>query len=429
MASKEKKGRISGWLHGKERREDYAHGGIPENRFGLFWALFKGKLGRLVLANFLIVISLIPLVLVIYLRNVVVGTQGMNAVFGSGLGVGYPIIPDISGQAEYLVYRIDLIFYALMIPAAAFAALGISGGAYVMRNYIRTQGFFALKDFLQGIKRSYWCVWEALLIFTTVLFLARLGGNYADYAIATGADAAGFITLKVFAYLFVALMIPVCLWMISLGAAYRHNPWSLFRNALAMTVGTFPQSVLFAALASWPVFLTIFTSGFFQIFGMFLLVFIAFSYFLLVWTSFTQWAFDKFVETELSVATGKDAAGSEQGTAQNGKSNKKKREEPKTVLVARKRSALLSRPVQPMEDGLEIYELPQTFSREDLCKSEASKAAVAEGVKAYEDAHKNDARYVDYNREFDERERAFEELGDKNKKKKAPHRPKMLNKR
>lgn len=428
MASNEHKGLIARCLDGKARTEDYSRGGRPENRFGLFWSLFKSKFGKLVLANLTMVLTLIPLVLVVYFRNTMVGAQGMSAIFGSGLGVGYPVVPDITGQAELLVYRIDLFFYAMMIPASAIAALGIAGGGYLIRNLIWTQGVFAMKDFLRGIKRSFWCVLEALLIFSTVLFLARLAGNYADYEITMGNQVSAFIALKVFAYLFVALIIPVCLWMISLGIGYKHGPFSLFRNAVVMAVGTFPQTILFAALATWPFFLAVFVTGFFQIIGLFLLTFFGVSYCLLVWLDYTQWGFDKFVDSDAGVAAGAVPNVAANNGKQKAIAKKKSKQEPKRVVVVHRRSKLLSRPVQPMDEAAPVYELPQVFSREDLAKLSESKANISGGAIEYEKEHRGDARYVEYNKQFDERERAFEQSGDK-KKKKAAKRPKMLNQR
>lgn len=429
MVSKAKKGVVARLVEGKERGEDYARESIPENRLSAFWGLFRGKFGRLILANLFMLVTLVPLVLLVYFRGVQVGVQGTSALFGSGLGVGYPVIPDITGHAEHIIFQIDLFFYGLMIPAAAIAALGVAGGAYVIHNYVYTQKVFAMRDFFRGIKRSYWSVLEALLIFAVVLFLARLAGNYADYAIVMGGNAAGFITLKVFAYLFVALFLLVCLWMISLGVSYRLGPWALFRNAVVMTVGTFPQTVLFAALAAWPVFLVIFTEGLVLLIGLFLFMFMSISYFLLVWMSYSQWAFDKYLIPDTGIVTGSVSEKDKQGVPRKKKRTRdeKAEKESERKLVVLKRSRLMSRPIQPIEDGFELYSLSESFSRDDLVKLQKSKTALFEGVKAYEEAHKNDERYVSYNKQFDERERAFEEQDGKKKKKKRVRRPKMLN--
>ena len=51
MADREKKGLIARWLEGKERSEDYARSTLPTNRWALFWDIFKGRFGKLVLLS------------------------------------------------------------------------------------------------------------------------------------------------------------------------------------------------------------------------------------------------------------------------------------------------------------------------------------------------------------------------------------------
>ena len=100
-------------------------------------------------------------------------------------------------------------------------------------------------------------------------------------------------------------------------------------------------------------------------------------------------------------------------------------------IVAQGKSKLVCRPIKPIDDDLEVYQLPESFSREDLAKLRESKEAIEEDTRVYEEEHKDDERYVEYNRQFEERERALqeEEEGSKKKKKKKPTPPKMLNKR
>ena len=97
-------------------------------------------------------------------------------------------------------------------------------------------------------------------------------------------------------------------------------------------------------------------------------------------------------------------------------------------IVAQGKSKLVCRPIKPIDDDLEVYQLPDSFSRDDLQKLRESKNAIEEDSKAFEEEHKDDERYVEYNRLFEETERALQDEGGKNKKKKAPRPPKMLNK-
>ena len=438
MADREKKGLIARWLEGKERSEDYARSTLPTSRWALFWDILKGRFGKLVLINLLMVVTLLPLAAVIVWRILALGAQGMMGPYGAGLGVGYPAIPELVGYAEMTVFQADLLFFALFIPAGAIAALGISGGGYIIRNLIWTEGIFVANDFLRGIRRNYWNVLEAVLILTVLLFIARTMGNLADWLVALGAQGAGWlIASKVIGYIFVAFSVLLFFWMISLGISYKQGPWALFRNAVVMTIGTFPQTVFFAALATWPIFLAMFAGGFFGIIGILILLLFGVSYMLLVWLDYSQWAFDRFINPGIGVATGrglynkdkpKDTVGSAGAAMQDSAAMREYRR----LIVAQGKSKLVCRPIKPIDDDLEVYQLPDSFSREDLAKLRESKAAIEEDTRAYEEEHKDDERYVEYNRQFEERERALreeEEGGGKKKKKKKPQPPKMLNKR
>jgi hypothetical protein len=86
----------------------------------------------------------------------------------------------------------------------------------------------------------------------------------------------------------------------------------------------------------------------------------------------------------------------------------------------------VARPIKPIDDSMQLYELPQTFTREDLKRLRESKQTIAEDTEQYAEEHKNDLRYVEYNKQFDERERALQEEDSKNKKKRAKKPPRIL---
>ena len=433
MAKGERKGFVARWLEGKERSEEYARSTLPTSRWGLFWDILKGRFGRMVITNLLVFVTFLPLIAILVWRWLIVGTQGFSGPFGGGLGAGFPAIPNIAGAAEEMTFSTDLLFYGLLIPAMAIAGLGISGGMYIVRNMIWTEGIFVANDFVRGIKRNFWNVLEAVLIFSVILFTARTMGNLADWLVARGVSNAGWlIASKIIGYIFVAISALVCLWMISLGVNYKQGPWQLFRNAVVMMFGTFPQTVFFAALALWPIFLALFTAGIFLIIALVLIVFIALSYAMLVWMDYSQWAFDKFINPNMGIATGrglydKNKAG---GAAQksDGNMDSAALREYKRQIVAMGKSKLVCRPIKPLDDDLEIYQLPESFSREDLQKLKESKQKVVDDVDAYEEEHRDDEQYIEYNKQFEEQEKAIREE-DEGKKKKKIKRPEMLNKK
>lgn len=434
MADREHKGLVARWLEGKERSEDYARSTLPSNRWQLFWDIMKGRFGRLMLVNLLTLITFIPLILVIFWRYMVLMAQDVMGPFGSGLGVGYPVIPDIVGtpmMAEWIAVQNDLFFFSLFIVGGLIAAVGISGGMYIIRNLIWTEGIFVANDFVRGIRRNFWNVAEAVFLFTLTLFVAQTMGNLADWLIAMDTAPGWMLASKIIGYVLVVLMGLISLWMISLGVNYKQGPWALFRNAAVMAVGTFPQTVFFAVLAFIPIALMLTGVGFLIAIGMIVMLLFGLSYMMLVWMDYSQWAFDKFVNPNIGVKTGRglysrDPKEDKAGPASEGESSAAVREY-RRMILAQGKSKLVSRPIKPLDDGLEVYQLPESFSRDDLRRLKESKEAIDEDVKAYVEEHKDDEQYVEYNRQFEELERA---LGDEDKKKKKLKKaPKMLNKR
>ena len=442
MADRERKGLVARWLEGKERDEDYARSTLPTSRWALFWDILKGRYGKLFLINLLMLLTLAPVFVILIMRTLMVYSQGITGPFGTSIGVGYPIVPDITGASQNIVLQVDVFFFALLIPASFIAAIGISGGMYIIRNLIWTEGIFVANDFVRGIKRNYFNVLEALLIFTVVLFLARVTGDLSDYFVAIGAPGSGWLVAsKVVGYILVALFIPICLWMISLGVNYKQGPWALFRNAVIMTIGTFPQTIFFAALSLWPFFLLFFTGMNVMILfviAILVMILLGVSYSLLVWMDYSQWAFDKFINPNMGIAVGRGLYNKNKPTGEAGAKaassasvDSEAMREYRRMIVAQGKSKLVCRPIKPIDDGEEIYQLPESFSRDDLKKLRESKDTLEENVRAYEEEHKNDERYVEYNKQFEERERALkeEEAGEKPKKKKQVKPPKMLNKK
>lgn len=435
----EHKGLVARWLEGKERSEDYARSTLPTNRWSLFWDILKGRYGKLMLVNLIVLVTFLPVIALFIWRSLLVSMQGATGPYGSGLGVGYPVVPDIIGAAEMSLLNIDFFFYLLLIPAAAIAALGISGGMYVIRNMIWTEGVFVANDFWRGVKRNYFNVLEAALFFTLLLFFVGWASDLSSLYRAVGASYSWLLTTaQVVGYILLILSIFVCMWMVTLGVNYKQGFWALIRNAIIMTFGTIPQTVFFGACALLPFILLIFGSGMFSALAFILMLLLSFSWAMLVWMNYSQWAFDKFINPKIGARTGRGIYTREgkKTTAQTDAESDRLAEESEAMreyrraILAHGKSQLVARPIRPIDDGIDLYQLPESFTREDLQRLRASKQEMEESVITYEEEHKNDERYVEYNRQFEVLETALQEEDGtgKKKKKKAPKRPKMLKK-
>ena len=428
--AQQKKGFIARMLEGKERSEEYARSTLPTNRWQLFWDVFKGNFGKIVKVNLLTLLFCVPLLAVIIFYFLMGEFNSTFYPYGTNLGVGYPAISgELVGLSERLIMQNNLMLYLGVLITSFIAAVGLSGGMYVVRNMVWTEGIFVTNDFWRGIKLNYKNALQTCLFFCVIFFLCGTVIDSASLYLTLGvlepwqevfmhiAQGSGYV------FIFVAAL--MSLWMIAMGVNYQVGFWALIKNAFLLFLGTLPQTIFFAALAAIPFLLFLIPSSFFLVVGIFILLLFGIAYALLVWLDFAQWVFDKYINPKIKGAkTGRGLYNKDGSAALTGDDSASAIEYQRTI-VAYGRSKLVARPIKPIDDDVQMYELPQSFSREDLKRLRESKQNIVEDSEAYAEEHKNDFRYVEYNKQFDEREKALQEQEEGKKKKKLkPPKPK-----
>lgn len=428
--AQQKKGFITRLLEGKERSEEYARSTLPTNRWQLFWDIFKGNLGKLVTVNLLMILFFIPLIAVIVICLLVGDTSGQIYPFNANTGIGYPVFPVLQGQAEKLALENNVIMYLGIFITSAVAAIGLAGGMYVIRNMVWTEGIFVANDFWRGVKLNIKNALQTALFMTGVLFVCKMMIDVSEMSIAGDPGTAQTVWLRISqgaSYLFITFAAMMSLWMIALGVNYNIGFFTLFKNAFFMTIGTFPQTVFFGVLALWPFALFLIGNTLVTVIAVILALLLSLSYALLVWLDFAQWVFDKFINPKIQGAKVGRGIYNKDGTSTLTGDDSAASLEYQRIILAHGRSRLVARPIKPIDDSIQVYELPQSFTRDDLKKLRESKQQIVEDSEAYAEEHKNDLRYVEYNRQFDEREKALqEEEGKKGKKGKKFKPPKLL---
>ena len=427
--AQQKKGFITRMLEGKERSEEYARSTLPTNRWQLFWDIFKGNFGKIVKVNLLMLVFFIPMLIVLIFNALMHEANGISYPFGANLTIGYPAYPAQMGVSEMLVIQGNLMLYIGLILSMFIASVGLAGGMYVIRNMVWTEGIFVGNDFWRGVKLNYKNALQTTLFFTVILFLCGMLINVSDLALATGNVTK---TQKVFlmisqgtSYLFITLASMMTLWMIALGVNYQLNFTTMVKNAFLMTVGTLPQTVFFGVLALLPFALFLINQPALLMLVIMVVVLFAFAYALLVWLDFAQWVFDKYINPKIQGAKVGRGIYSKDGSSPVMEGDSESAVEYRRTIVGYGRSRLVARPIKPIDDSLEIYELPESFTREDLKRLRESKQTIAEDTEAYAEEHKNDVRYVEYNKQFDELEKSVQE--DSEGKTKKRKKPKILN--
>ena len=421
--AQQKKGLITRLLEGKERSEEYARSTLPTNRWQLFWDIFKGSFGKIVKVNLLMLLFFIPLAIVVFMGIMYAESVGVTYPFGANLGIGYPAMPNMQGQSEWLTLQGDLYMYIGIVITSLIAAIGLSGGMYVMRNMVWTEGIFVANDFWRGVKLNFKNALQTVVFFSIILLLTTALINFTNFTLAaTEVPKAQKVMLQIsstVSYMFIILTAMMSLWMIALGVNYNMGFFALLKNSFLMTIGTLPQTVFFGVIALLPFLLFLLGGSFFTMIAIMLIILFGLAYLLLVWLDFAQWVFDKYINPKLEGAKVGRGIFNKDGSAPITEADSAAAVEYQRMLLSHGRSRLVARPIKPIDDSMQVYELPQAFTREDLKKLRESKQNIAEDTEAYAEEHKNDLRYVEYNRQFDERERALREEEEKKGKKRG----------
>ena len=292
---------------------------------------------------------------------------------------------------------------------------------YVIRNMVWTEGIFVANDFWRGIRLNFKNALQVALIFTITLFLSGTMIASAEFNLATETGTKWLmIASEVVSYILIIVVTMMCFWMVSLGVNYKLTFLQMIRNSFILTVGTLVQTVFFIAAALLPFLLFLLDGQFFTIAAFIVIILFGLSYALLVWINFSQWAFDQFINPKLAGAKVGRGIYNKDGSSALTCDDSEAKIEYQRVILAHGKSRLMAKPIKPIDDSLQVYELPQSFSREDLKKLRESKQSIAEDTAAYAEEHKNDLRYVEYNKQFEERERALQDEDSKKKKRKPP---------
>ena len=382
-------GLINRLLLGKEKSEGYARASLPSNRWELFWDILKGRFWKLVIINLLVLLFFIPLFLLLFMRANFVAGMGAAMPFSQGLGLGYQAPVSLVGYAEQVVFNVNLVSYLLLPIALSIAAVGVAGGAYVIRNMVWTEGIFVANDFWRGIKQNFKQIFVVALLYSVVFYLTMMAISLADLNLATGTERAWmFVVSKIFSIVFIILISAMTMHMITMSVTYQLTLRALIKNSFLFTLGLLPQTAFFLLVGFIPFVLVMF-GGFLMPIGIIIILLIGFSLILLIWTDFCQWAYDKFINDKVPGAQ-KNRGIYEKIKESNSEALKQYR-----MQVAMTRTSLNSRPIKPItDDELKIAELPSAFNRDDIVKLNESKQVIYDDYAQYVEEHKNDPEFM-----------------------------------
>ncbi len=404
MAKKGFKRFINRLVEGKEKSEDFARASLPSNRWELFWDIFKGRFGRLFLINILMLLFFVPTILLFLFRYLNISAYGMSYPFGQAFGVGFMAPDSLVGMSENIVFNVNSSVYLLFPIAMMIASIGLSGGAYVIRNLVWTEGTFISNDFWRGITKNYKKVFVITLMFSLMFYLTFSVTALFDQMSVNGTMNSTVLTIfKIIAYFVFGYFSVMTMHMITMTVTYDYGIMALLKNSFLFTVGLFPQNLFFGFLIILP-FLLATLGGILTIIFILAILVVGFSYAMLIWTNFSQWAYDGFINEKIG-------AKKRRGIYEKSSTDPRKQniEKYKKQMEYARQSALSSRPIKPITDEeLQLAELPTMFNRKDIEKLNESRQAIVEDNKRYVEEHSKQLEeklYADKTKEQLEKER------------------------
>ncbi len=388
---RKKEGFVARMVMGAEKSEGYARASLPSNRWELFWDILKNRLGRLVVVNLLMCLFFIPLALLFLFRYTYLANLGMQYPYANGFGVGYQALVSMIGLNESAIFTANLVSFLFMPIALSIAAVGISGGAYVMRNVVWTEGVFVANDFWHGIKANFKTIVLVCLSYSLIFYISVLGISLMNTYLSarTGLNWLFWI-VKIVCIVVLAFYTIMCLHMIPMAVTYDVKFFRLVKNSFYTTSALLVQNIFFIALGLVPFALFLF-GDFFATISVLVAILIGFSIFLLVWTNYCQWIYDKYINDRV------EGAKKNRGIYQKVKEtdNFAQIDKVRSQLEYASLSSLSSKPIKPITDEeLQLAELPESFTRGDIEKLNQSRKALYEDNERYIKEHLTDQKYA-----------------------------------
>lgn len=374
-----KKGFIARMIEGPERSETYAASTLPTNRWQLGWDVFKTNTGKHFKINLLTLVFLLPFIAICVLTYMYKLANVDILPFTQNMAIGYPSYPSTFGLSANLALSASVEFFKFLIVGILVGAVGLSGGFYVMRNMVWAEGVIVGSDFFKGVKQNYFVVLFSLLFYGVIMGLSVISVNMAQLLIDTCTGIKWLlVSAQVLTYIIMGIVSIMVLYMITLGVTYKLSFGKLIKNSFILTIGLIPTNVFFAFLAALPFLLFSLKVSMLMALAIVLVFVWGFSIFMLIWTDYSNWVFDRFINDKVPGAKKNRGIYKPNATEEDGEQ-----------IIFEKTK--LNSSIKPITDyDVELYELPESFSRKDLQKLEETKEAMRRDSDKYAEEHGND---------------------------------------
>jgi hypothetical protein len=352
---------------GKDNQPDFTEAKLPGTRWQVFKDIFTQRFGALVKINLLMLLFALPLVAWIVLNGMLTGQMlGAYLPHTANYGTGYLAVSDLALQHDLAVFQNNIMYVLIMIPLILIAGMGFGGGFHVLKLLVWGEGIMVSRDFFRGLKRN-----AAQFLLGALLVAVLLAAVILNLSLMPITDTAAWLKIVTNASVILLLVLGLffVMYYVTQAETYKMSFWALIKNSFIFAIGMLLQNFFFMLISLVPFILYIFFGSgilatiFIVIFGLF-----GFSYTALIWTIYTQYVFDKYINDKV------------EGAIKDRGVWRKKQDE--AELNAKRLKAANVRLVSSIDEGRTFTPLSENFSRADLRRMAAEKRAVKDEIDA-----------------------------------------------
>ena len=280
----------------------------PENQGGRWkqaFELLMGDFAKTMGLNFIMLLFIAPIIYFGYLRFAKILTDAALAPFMSNMGVGYFPVVDMIGREESILYTANFNFFVLVPLMGIWLSVGLAGGLYVARNLAWGENVPVFKTFLRGIKKNFLQMLFATLIYSVVLAVSAIVISFVDLHVALNGGTWYFTVSKIALYVLIAFATIHFMTMASMIVTYDGKFFSLFKNSIIIGGVLSPVNAFYGAIALLP-FILLLGKGTMTL-GVMVILMLGVSFALIVWTVYSHWIYDKFLNGAVAAHEATDA--------------------------------------------------------------------------------------------------------------------------
>lgn len=373
--AQQRKGLIYRLTMGKDNLPDFTPNRLPGTRWAVFKDVFFNRFGAIVKVSLLTLLFLLPLIAWIIIMYLVRRVDASVLPYSANLGLGYAVTPDVSLIAAYRNYMYNFQTYLIMIPLIMIAGLGFAGAFHVMKLLGWGEGVAVGSNFFVGIKRNWGTFLWIFLALGTSFFVMMF--SFFARTIPTQMPAAVMVIMNVLAVVQFVLMLNIVLFAATQAVTYKLGFFALVKNSMLFTIALFPITTFFIVLSVLPVVIILIIPLQIAMFLWIIYALIGVGYLVLVWTVYSQWAFDKYVNDRVKGAVKNKGMYVHDPEAERAAEI----ERIKTRNTAYG-AAYVSKRLSSLDDGRGFTPLETNFNRNDLARLNEEKTQMREEIEA-----------------------------------------------